>query len=165
MTPDPNTTITTLYSYDTLDRLVQTSSERDPSHNVVIQYVYDESRNPTLIRLGEATNGGDPANTIRYFYDERDLPFRTTRGETSATPSTTQFDYDGNGDPKTIRMFDRSVLFKKDDGKWYSWGPWMSAAVEVSYTIERDEDGSVTVITPSTVTTYSASGMRIERND
>lgn len=75
-----------------------------------------------------------------------------------------QFDYDAGGEPQTIRTFDRSVLFKKD-GKWYSWAPGWGSAVEVQYSIERDEDGSVTVTTPATVTTYSVSGMRVERND
>jgi len=76
-----------------------------------------------------------------------------------------QFDYDAHGDPKTIRMFDGSVLFKKDDGKWYQWSHSMPSAVVVSYTVERDEDGNVTVTTAATVVTYSVSGMRVERVD
>ncbi len=98
-----NNFFTTIFSYDALDRVTSRNSEVDDSSSVITDYVYDANRNRTLTRYGQATSGADPFNVRRVLYDERDLPYRETRGEGSATPSTTQGDYDGNRNLKAVR--------------------------------------------------------------
>jgi len=92
-----NTHFTTEYQYDILNNVTRVSEEVDLANTVVTEYEYDANRNPALIRLGEATNGNQPANTITHTYDERDLVFRSTRAATDPRESTTQYDYDGDG--------------------------------------------------------------------
>ena len=91
-----NTHFTTTYEYEILNQLVREADEVDTDHSVVTEYAYDGNRNRTLVRMGEATNGNQPANTVRYVYDERDLLFQTIRAEGDPNQSTTQLDYDGN---------------------------------------------------------------------
>ncbi len=94
---DPNAYLTTDYEYDILNCVTRSIDEVDTLNNVVTEYDYDANRNRTQVRLGEATNGNQPANTVSYVYDERDLLFRTTRGAGAPEASTTQYDYDANG--------------------------------------------------------------------
>src|SRR6185295_11436478 len=61
------------------------------------------NRNRTLIKLGESSGGGQPANLVRTLYDERDLKFRVIRAEADPQQSTTQLDYDGNGNLAVVR--------------------------------------------------------------
>ncbi len=91
---DPN--ITTTYEYDILNRLIRTTAEVDEGNSVVVEYEYDDNRNRTLTRFGEATNGNEPNNVIRTLYDERGLIFQVIRAESDPDQSTTQYDYDGN---------------------------------------------------------------------
>src|SRR5207247_121564 len=84
-------------TYDILDRVLSVSREVDPATNVVTAYTYDSNQNRALTRFGQATSGADPFNLIHTIYDERDLVFREIRGEGSPTQSTTQHDYDLNG--------------------------------------------------------------------
>lgn len=84
-------------TYDTLNYPTQSTREIDPARNVVEQYAYDANRNRVLTRRGEAVNGNQAANTISTTYDERDLPFTTTRAAVDPGHSTSQFDYDANG--------------------------------------------------------------------
>ncbi|KKL68823.1 hypothetical protein LCGC14_2121160, partial [marine sediment metagenome] len=65
------------------------------------EYEFDDNSNRTLTRFGEATNGNDPNNVIRTLYDERDLIFQVIRAESDPNQSTTQYDYDGNGNMLT----------------------------------------------------------------
>lgn len=88
---------TTLHTYDLLNHRLQTSREVEKDQYVVTQNEYDANRNLTVIRQGEAVAGRQPDNVVRTWYDERDLPFRVTRGAGGSTPSTTQHDYDANG--------------------------------------------------------------------
>ena len=96
-TVQPNTHLTTTYEYDSLNRLVRRGEEVDAGHDVVTEYAYDANGNRTLVRFGEATNGNQPANVVRTLYDERDLVFRVKRGAGDAAQSSTQHDYNANG--------------------------------------------------------------------
>ena len=92
-----NPYLTTTYAYDILDHLTNTVQEVDQAHNVVTQFAYDANRNRTLARSGEAANGHQPNNVLSTLYDERNLPFRVIRALGDPGQSTTQSDYDGNG--------------------------------------------------------------------
>ncbi|GJM24063.1 MAG: hypothetical protein DHS20C16_04780 [Phycisphaerae bacterium] len=93
----PNSAITTLYEYDILDMCTRATKEVDPVNNVVVEYEYDAERNRVLLRSGEATNGNQPTNTVGTVYDERDLVFQEIMAPGDPQQSTTQLDYDGNG--------------------------------------------------------------------
>ncbi|HAB19182.1 MAG TPA: hypothetical protein DCE44_22425 [Verrucomicrobiales bacterium] len=92
-----NPTWTTLHSYEILNHRIRTAQEAEPDRFVATEYRYDANRNLTFARLGEAVSGRQSDNVVRTIYDERDLPFRVTRGDGGPTPSTTQIDYDLNG--------------------------------------------------------------------
>ncbi|MGE3166838.1 MAG: DUF6531 domain-containing protein [Planctomycetota bacterium] len=109
-----NSYITTLVEYEVLNRVTRICREvgafdvpLDPpqldcsglpeSEFLSTEYEYDANRNIVLERHGEAVNGNQPANVVARSYDERDLVFRATSGVASVSASTTQFDYDGNG--------------------------------------------------------------------
>ena len=92
-----NAYLTTTYAYDILGRLLNGVQEVDPSHNVVTQFAYDANGNRTLVVNGEASNGHQPNNVVSTLYDERNLPYREIRAPGDPGQSTTQFDYDGNG--------------------------------------------------------------------
>lgn len=97
-----NTHLSTTYEYEILDNLVRVTEEVDESHHVVTEHAYDAKRNRTLTRLGEATNGTQPNNTVTHLFDERDLLFRVIRADGSDDQSTTQFDYDENGNQVAV---------------------------------------------------------------
>ncbi|MCA8960341.1 MAG: RHS repeat protein, partial [Planctomycetes bacterium] len=100
----PNSMITTTFDHDELDNVVRETREVDATRNVVTEYVYDDNRNRTLVRYGEATGGDsdpltagdDPDNTLTIAYDERDLVFQETKAAGTPEQSTTQYDYDRN---------------------------------------------------------------------
>ena len=91
-----NPVLTTTFEYEMLNNLIRKSEEVEPGHTVVTEYTYDGNRNRILTRFGEATRGGQPANTLHVDYDARDLPSRETRARGHAAQSTTAFTYDGN---------------------------------------------------------------------
>ncbi len=93
----PNTHFTTSYEYEILNRPIRIRRELDPVSNIVTDYEYDDNRNRTMIRYGEATSGNQPTNVVSTQYDERDLAFRVVRAPGDAAQSTTQYDYDVNG--------------------------------------------------------------------
>jgi RHS repeat-associated protein len=114
--PRPNPFYTTVHEYGTLNQLVRTCRESgdytgaipggptsptcdglpEPQF-VTYEYDHDANRNRTLLRNGEATNGNQPTNILSKVYDERDLLFLEIQAEGDPLQSTTQFDYDGNG--------------------------------------------------------------------
>lgn len=94
---DPNRVLTTTTQFDVLNRPTLVSREVEATRNVVTEFQYDDNGNRTLVRKGEATNGHQPANTLLTSYDERDLPFRTTRAPGDPSAATTQYDYDLDG--------------------------------------------------------------------
>ncbi|MCB9850768.1 MAG: RHS repeat protein [Phycisphaerales bacterium] len=93
----PNAYFTKQYEYDILNCVTRTIEEVDAANNVVTEYDFDANRNPTVTRFGEATNGNQPTNTLTRVYDERDLLFHMTRAAGDPAASTTQYDYDQNG--------------------------------------------------------------------
>lgn len=97
-----NPTWTTLYNYELLNHRTRTAREAEPGRFVVTEHEYDANRNLVLTRKGEATAGRQPDNVVRTLFDERDLPFRVIQGQGGGQPSTTQFDYDANGNRRAI---------------------------------------------------------------
>jgi RHS repeat-associated protein len=92
-----NPWLTATFEYDVLNHLTRTTEEVDPARAVVTEHAYDDARNRILTRFGEAVAGRQPDNVVRYEHDERDLAFRTIQAPGVPGQSTTQFDYDGNG--------------------------------------------------------------------
>lgn len=92
----PNTHFTTTYEYDILNYMTRKTEEVEEGRLIVTEYAYDGNRNLTEIRKGEATSGRQPANVVRFEYDERDLLFWEIRAPGTPDQSTTQYDYDGN---------------------------------------------------------------------
>ena len=112
-----NTHFTTIHEYDIANDLARTCTEAGSfdvpvgqltcaglpdSEFITTEYEYDANRNQTLVRFGEATNGNQPTNVVRTLYDERDLIFQQIRAAGNLFQSTTQHDYDANGN--TIRV-------------------------------------------------------------
>jgi YD repeat-containing protein len=98
---------------------------------------YDANRNRRLVRSPEATNGNDTNNVVQFLHDERDRLFKTVRAPGSSDQSTTQFDYDANGnrireiegledDPHTTTFaydgFDRQISRTDAMGNVTLWG-------------------------------------------
>lgn len=120
-----NPAVTTLYAYDTLNRQIVTCTEKGTANLaddvvspaqvsgpglrpefIFTATVYDANRNVVETLSGEAMRGTQARNRVVTQYDERDLPFRTTRAPRTVPPSptepdgiqsTVQFDYDASG--------------------------------------------------------------------
>jgi RHS repeat-associated protein len=92
-----NTHFTATYEYEVLNRRIRKTEEVAEDHAITTEYAYDANRNRILVRNGEAVNGNQPNNTSAYVYDERDLLFQEILAPEDAARSTTQRDYDGNG--------------------------------------------------------------------
>lgn len=117
----PNSHFTNVYEYELLNHQVRMCQEAGDFTGAIpgaielpvcaglpqgdfitTEYVYDENRNRTLVRYGEAVEGRQPTNIIRTLFDERDLQYREVRAEGDPDQSTTQHDYDGN--KNVVRM-------------------------------------------------------------
>ena len=119
----PNTHFTTIYEYNVLNELVRECTESGsytgpiggtvdqpscdglpPSEFITKKYEkkYDGETKQNLTRVisGEAVEGRQPDNTVTNVYDERDLLFQVIYASGSSIQSTTQYDYDGNGNLK-----------------------------------------------------------------
>jgi RHS repeat-associated protein len=92
-----NARITRSFEYDLLNQMVRQIEEVSPSKNIVTEFQYDANQNQTLLRKGEAVNGNQPGNVVLIRFDERDLLFQETRAPGEPDQSTTQHDYDANG--------------------------------------------------------------------
>lgn len=92
-----NSQFSNSYEYEILDYLVRATQEVDASHSIVTEHEYDANRNRTLELNGEAVNGNQPANRVQTLYDERDLPFLVVQAPGTGDQSSTQLDYDRNG--------------------------------------------------------------------
>ena len=97
-----NAILTTEYDFDILNRCLRMTQEVDAGREIVVEYEYDGEGNLTLTRNGEATASRQPTNTVTRLYDERDLIFRELMAAGDLDQSTTQYDYDGNGN--TVRV-------------------------------------------------------------
>lgn len=127
----PNSHFTTTFEYDILNYVTRKTEEVEDGRSIVTEYAYDGNRNLIEIRKGEATSGRQPANVVRFEYDERDLLFREIRAPGTPDQSSTQYDYDGNrnlirisqgleGEPRitefTYDGFDRLVAVRDPMG-------------------------------------------------
>lgn len=92
-----NAWFTTTFEYDILNKLTRKTEEVDANGSISTEYVYDANRNRTLVRYGEATAGRQTNNVVSTLYDERKFAFKETRGSGGGDQSTTQIDYDANG--------------------------------------------------------------------
>jgi len=99
----PNAYLSRTFQYDALDRRLSRGQEVDSGTTITEGYGYDANDNVQLNQAGEAVGGGQPANTVKTLYDERDLVFRRIRAQSDPDQSTTQSDYDGNGNVRTLR--------------------------------------------------------------
>jgi RHS repeat-associated protein len=97
-----NTHFTGTITYDILNFPVRATREVDATHVIVTETVYDANRNPIRRRKGEAVNGNQPSNVTAIAYDERDLVYQVRRAPGAAEQSTTQTDYDGNGNVRRV---------------------------------------------------------------
>jgi RHS repeat-associated protein len=82
--------ITTTFVYDILNNLVERTAEVTGGRTLTWRQRYDANENLTEVIQPEL-------NRVVTAYDERDLVFTVTRGAGSAGQSTTQTDYDLNG--------------------------------------------------------------------
>ncbi len=94
-----NRDLTTRIDYEALNQPVRVAQEIDETRSAVTEFAYDANRNRVLVRQPEAVNGRQPDNVIRMVFDERDMLFRTIAAPGHAAQSTSQRDYDGNGNP------------------------------------------------------------------
>lgn len=91
-TPGVGTFVERTFTHDIFDHLVGQTVEVDAETVLVSTFRYDQNENLTLVTK--------PAgNKIEIVYDERDLPFTSTRGLGTDEASTSRFDYDRNGNP------------------------------------------------------------------
>lgn len=98
-----NPYFTTQYQYDALSRLVRVIGEVDAGTTITTERVIDANNHMVTYRSGEAVAGTQPLNTVRHAFDERGLVFQTTRAPGAAGQSTTQFDYDLDGNVAAIQ--------------------------------------------------------------
>lgn len=98
-----NPYFTTLYQYDTLNRPTAVTREVDSATNITTERVIDAGNHTVTVRSPEAVAGTQPQNTLRIAFDERGLPFQTTLAPGAAGQSTTQYDYDLDGNLAVIQ--------------------------------------------------------------
>jgi YD repeat-containing protein len=98
-----NAWFTTLYQYDPLQRLNRLLEEESVTSYLTNEFAYDGNDQLVLRRSPAAVHGLDPFAVTQTAYDERGLLFRETRAPGSPLQSTTQFDYDGNGNLRATR--------------------------------------------------------------
>ena len=84
-----NPVLTTTIKYNELNRPITKIQEVAEGQTVLTEYQYDANENLTRIIEPEG-------NSIFVEYDERDLPYKITKGFSSSSASTMQIDYDGN---------------------------------------------------------------------
>lgn len=103
-TLDPtNAWLTTQFEYDDLHRLTRLIEEEGVSVSLTNEFVYDGNDRLVLARSPLAVQGGDPFHVTQNEYDERGLLFRETRAPGSPSQTTTQCDYDANGNLRALR--------------------------------------------------------------
>lgn len=99
-----NAWFTTLYEYDPLQRLTRLLEEEGIFYPYLTnEFAYDGNDQLVLTRSPAAVHGLDAFAVTQTAYDERGLLFRETRAPGSPGQSTTQSDYDGNGNLRATR--------------------------------------------------------------
>ncbi len=100
--PQTNAVVSTTYEHDILNELLVTRSEIVSGEELVEDLQLDANREVVVLRYGEAVARTDPFNIVTKVYDERGKIFRETQGDGSVFASTTQHDYDGNGNETVV---------------------------------------------------------------
>jgi YD repeat-containing protein len=94
--------ITTSYGYDAIGRLTSVTNEVSAVASTVTQFEYDANGQVTKVLSPLAVSGADSFNTVQTRYDERGLPFQKISAPGSPDQSTTQYDYDANGNVSRV---------------------------------------------------------------
>ena len=97
-----NPYFTTQYQYDALNRPIRVIREVDTATTITEERAIDANNHTVTFRSGEAVAGTQPLNTVRVTADERGLPFQVTLAPTAPGQSTTQYDYDLDGNIATV---------------------------------------------------------------
>jgi RHS repeat-associated protein len=92
-----NGVISTAFEYDILNEVTATHAEITPDHEIVNRFELDANREVTSVVQGEAAAEHDPHNEVTTIFDERGRVFQEIQAPGSALASTTQHDYDLNG--------------------------------------------------------------------
>jgi YD repeat-containing protein len=94
--------ITTGYGYDAIGQLTSVTDEVSAVASTVTQFEYDANGQITKVLSPLAVSGVAPFNTVQTKFDERGLPFQEISAPGSPDQSTTQYDYDANGNLSRI---------------------------------------------------------------
>jgi len=89
--------------FDRLHRLNRGVCSVDATHSLTNDFVYDGNDQCILALGGDAVSGADPHQAVAYQYDERCMLFRASSAPGGSDQSTTQYDYDSNGNLAAIR--------------------------------------------------------------
>jgi YD repeat-containing protein len=92
-----NTHFTREFGYDPIGQLTSVTNELSAVASTVTQFEYDANGQVTKVLSPLAVSGAAPFNTVHTQYDERGLPFQEISAPGSPDQSTTQYDYDTNG--------------------------------------------------------------------
>ena len=93
----PNPRLSESEDIDRQGRVVRVRSEVDGAQCVIDEYAWTPNGQLALWRKGAAVAGTQPSNVVSASYDERMWCFRVRVSDNATAPSTTQYDYDGNG--------------------------------------------------------------------
>ena len=135
------------YAYDGLDRVTRSSSELEGSSCVVEHLEYDPNDNVTRLESGEAASGRQPDNVVVRLYDERDLTFQVVRAPGAVNQSTTEYDYDANGNLAGVRSGLESPTGGHVSSIQYDgYDRWVLHTDAEGNTLSRDYDANGNVV-------------------
>jgi len=83
--------------YDPLHRLTRSVRSVSATYSLTNDFVYDGNDQCVLALGGDAVSGADPFQTVSLQYDERGLLYRESSAPGSTVQSTTQYDYNADG--------------------------------------------------------------------
>ncbi len=89
--------LSTIYGRDSIGQLTSVTDEVSAVASTVTQFEYDANGQVTKALSPLAVSGAAPFNTVQTQYDERGLPLQEISAAGSPDQSTTQYDYDANG--------------------------------------------------------------------
>jgi YD repeat-containing protein len=89
---------------DPLHRVTRIECAVDASRSMTNDFVYDGNNQCILMLGGDAVSGADPHQAMSFQYDERGLLFHETGAPGSSIQTTTQWDYDANGNPTRLSI-------------------------------------------------------------
>jgi YD repeat-containing protein len=89
---------------DPLHRVTRIECAVDAIRSMTNDFLYDGNDECVLALGGDAVSGADPHQAISFQYDERGMLFRETGAPGSSVQTTTQWDYDANGNPVRVSV-------------------------------------------------------------